>query len=79
MWILITDVAVGSRLVNLALEEVSLDVAVRGRMAAKFLICHSHNHSFFVCLFINNLSSGTKIEISSPPHSEPSIGKYFHS
>ena len=40
MWILKTDVAVGCHLVNLALEEVSLDVAVRGRMAAVIVFFH---------------------------------------
>ena len=35
-----TDVAVGCHLVNLALEEVSLDVAVRGRMAAVIVFLH---------------------------------------
>ena len=40
MWILKTDIAVGCHLVNLALEEVSLDVAVRGRMAAVIVFLH---------------------------------------
>ena len=40
MWILKTNVTVGCHLVNLALEEVSLDVAVRGRMAAVIVFLH---------------------------------------
>ena len=40
MWILKANVAVGCHLVYLALEEVSLDVAVRGRMAAVIVFLH---------------------------------------
>ena len=40
MWILKTNVTVGCHLVNLTLEEVSLDVAVRGRMAAVIVFLH---------------------------------------
>ena len=40
MWILKTDIAVGCHLVNLALEEVSLDVAVRGGLAAVIVFLH---------------------------------------